>query len=42
MFTLLKLANEDFSLAVSDFKTKDVALRFKTDGHVFFESIVEN
>lgn len=32
----------DFSLAVSDFKTEDVAIRLKTDDHVVCEIVVEN
>jgi len=36
-----KTSNDDFSLAVFDFDTENVAIRFKTDGYVC-EIIVEN
>lgn len=35
------IINNDFSPAVSDFKAEDVAARFKTDGHVLYEIVVE-
>lgn len=38
----LQLTNDDFSLAVSDFKTYSVATRFKTDGYAVCEIVVEN
>lgn len=37
----MQLINGDFSLPVSDVKTKDVAIRFKTDDHVVVDIIVE-
>lgn len=36
------LINDDFSFSVYDFKTEDVATRFKTDGYVLCKIVVEN
>ena len=36
-----RLINDDFSLAVSDCKTENVATRFESDDHAFYLSVTE-